>query len=220
MRITKEANIREEEATREEKEVEDRREVVVEVIKEAVGATMIVTLEVEVEETIEHMLISMIEMSIKKILTNSMRIFVVEAVAGAATSAVLIMEAEEMSQITKESKENSGGLSMRPGKRLKMQSQTMNLTSNLREKMKYRVTTKRQAAEDRLAKTPKQVKSLMTLAMKNSNGMRMQNTRRMMRPKMTAPTAEAPPLLALAIIQVETTKSQENTLPWAQQQTT
>lgn len=136
MRITREANIKEEEATREEKEVEDRLEVVAEVIKEGVGATMIVTLEVEVEETIEHMLISMIEMSIKKILTNSMRILVVEAEEGAATCAVMIMEAEEITQITKESKEISGGLSMRPGKRLKMQSQTMNLTSNLREKMK------------------------------------------------------------------------------------
>jgi len=110
-----------------------------------------------------------------------MKLHAAEAVAEAVTCVETIVEVEEITLTTRESKKSNDGQSIPPGERPKTRSQTTNHTSSLRAKLeRTRMATKTMEVKDPLATTPGQAKSLTTLATKSSNGMRMQTTRRMM----------------------------------------
>jgi hypothetical protein len=223
-----------------EKEADEETEDVGEVIQEDEAEVMIVISEVEEGEIIEIIQITTIEkIRMKKrsntsqtlvnftrkqltaIKGNMMHLGEAEAVVEAVTFVEMIEEEEEITLIINVSKKTNGELIMLLGETLKTQNQTTNHTLSLREKKKTRrMVTETTEVKDLLGRTLGQVKSMMTLVTKSSNGTRRQIIRKMMLPRTMAPKVEVPPLRAPETSQEETIKSQESTTQWVQQQTT
>jgi hypothetical protein len=153
--------------------------------------------------------------------TNMMHLNGEEGVVEAVTSAEMTGEVEVIISTIKVSKKTHDELSMLPGGRHKTASPTMNHTLSLKVKLR----TSRMMAElmvflDLMEITLRQGKSMTTLVMKSSNGMRLQIIRKTKLLKTMVLTVVAPPLRALGTSQEEIIKFQESTTQWAQQQTT
>ena len=150
-----------------------------------------------------------------------MYLHAVEGVVEVVSSVETIVEAEEITLTTQETKKTSDGQSTQPGEKPKTRNLTMNLTSSLKVKLqRSRMAIMTLEVKDLLETTPGLAKSMTTLEMKSSNGTRKQTTKKMMSLKTTGPIAEVALLQALVLNQEEIIKSRESTMQWVQRRTT